>query len=151
MTETASRDTALVHSALPAPLKGTRYLSEILQGVHVEYRARYLAAYREALGDGVVRAVPLSSTFEYESPRSKGKATLRSINQELVWDDEAFRVWHAATVRAVMMQVAAGKRKLEVTLEDLQSGAVDFDEAARVHAARFKRSAGKKASEKKKR
>jgi|GEM_PF-2200237 len=131
------------------PPSGFVFLSEVLAALPKEHRSRYLMAYRAALGSDVIHAVPIVSTFDVETAAPKGKAMVRTLQEELIRGGPVFDEWHGSTVRDVRIQVAAVSGKIEVSLEDLESGAVDFEEVARVHASRFKGSAEKEKPERK--
>lgn len=95
-------------------------LSELVKGLpETVSRPKYLAAFREAVREGVITAVPLGASFKVGSLQFK---------DDMVRLNPEFEKWHKRTLQA--FELGKVRRGVVVHADDVRSGAVDFDEVA---------------------
>lgn len=112
-------------------------LSELVNALPVEQRARWLSYYRAAVKAGEVTAYVLAEKFSYDSGNAKDKKSQVSRYEEAVASTPDFQTWLQQTrhraEREVRRSMSAGAGRIAVTMDELLSGALDLPALAQAN------------------
>ncbi|AFZ69424.1 hypothetical protein [Deinococcus peraridilitoris] len=104
-------------------------LSEMLQQFEPTERNAVVRHYKEALRQGTLKAIPLTSSFTLEAKPGKANESKQARRQdEAIQAGPTLDKWIERTKQQLHTKPAA--RSMAVSFEDLLSGEVDFEKKA---------------------
>lgn len=120
-----------------SPKPSFQRLSELVNALPVEQRARWMSYYRAAIKSGEVTAYVLAEKFSYDSGNAKHKQSQVSRYEEAIVDTADFQTWLQQTrhkaAREVERSMSAGAGRIAVTMDELLSGEVDLQALAQAN------------------